>query len=32
MLKRIHYPNCRHEDLYIGATINIFSRNLQVAS
>lgn len=29
-LKRIHYPSVQPTDLYIGATINVFSRKLQI--
>lgn len=29
-LKRIHYPNVGRDDLYLGATINVYKRNLQI--
>lgn len=31
-LKRIHYPNVSFDDLYLGATINVYKRNLQITA
>ena len=32
MLKRIHYPSVQPTDLFLGATINVFSRKLQIVA